>query len=159
MCNIPERHVHLLSPLSHLLSLVMSPSRLDALTSDPLYWKLEADCDRFFQQRADRDGVPRLTGGRAEVRRRLFDSCTGEAPIDDETEAAKEEVFNARIGSLRFSHHRFVQERIFDGRNGREAYMDAMQRRSEEMEAEERQPRLSAEASVQPGRQKQQRRE
>ncbi len=51
----------------------------------------------------------------------------------DEEEGADEEVYQQHCQTApRGVCHRFVQQRIFEGRDGREAFMEALQRHNRE---------------------------
>jgi hypothetical protein len=70
----------------------------------------------------------RLTGGRAELERRLVGQL-----IDDEEAAVSDAALSAQAEWASFSvpwRSVFVKERLFDGRDGREAFMDWLQRRN-----------------------------
>ncbi len=47
--------------------------------------------------------------------------------IDIEEEDTDEEVYRAHCRAAPRACHRFVPERVFDGRDGREAYMETAQ--------------------------------
>ena len=86
----------------------------------------------FFDEPTRADSAPQLVGGETGLRRRLLEESWGEALADDEAEVTDEELEAANRGNQPNRRHRFVQQRIFDGRNGREAYMEALRRRNEE---------------------------
>ena len=111
----PLELLHWLSPLSHLriLQAAMPFRRLNP----PPY-------ARFFQLYNPHAG-DRQCVGREELQRQLLG---GREPIENESAMSDEQLeANTR---LQFMRH-FVRERLFDGRDGREAFMHMMSQESE----------------------------
>ena len=117
------------APLSHLRSLLTNASYV---SNKPLDSDMPRDFHRFFHEEARGDTAqPLLTGSQAELRGRLFEKNSGEGEmlIDDVADLTDDEMFALKRSNFPNRRHRFMQQRIFGDRNGREAFMEALQRR------------------------------
>ena len=127
--RLPLRLLHHLAPLSHLVSLI---TRASFAGRELAGVAMPVECWSYFHEPTRADSAPGLVGGEVALRRRLLEESWGEALTDDEAEVSDEELEATNRGNQVNQRHRFVQQRLFEGRDGREAYMEALRRRSEE---------------------------
>ena len=126
--HAPVQHLHHLSPLLHLRSLyTMASGAGDVLVAGR---SLPAECTQFFHlSTADGHGAARICTEPAQLRRRLFGSLIDEEePAVSDEQLELESRFNWPEHCVPSPHRDvFVREQLFEGRDGRQAFMDFLQ--------------------------------
>ena len=132
MMHAPMDLLHHLAPLTELRSLRTPWTTLDGLRNmgseqADNYIHYFLPTTRFTIGGSD---IRALHGGQGELRRRVLGAL-----IDDEADEVSDEQLaaKAQVGRGADCRHLFVRERLFDGMDGREAFMAALQRRNAQM--------------------------